>query len=211
MEKRDTYPIGFWNFIPIDQLGAEAVGDWVDFGTTLTMTGCFGPGQDKGRMLAVLDECLAHGIQVIFHDSRLMYAQLHNGHYEEDMQQVLRDFSGHPAVYGFHLGDEPGAGQTEDAIEAVRTLKRLCPKTKAYLNLLPWYSDQYGGVEARVAIQTDYKQYLVDFVQKSGIDILSYDCYFQLEEIHGKLTDRALETYYKNLRIFQEAGGRDRR
>lgn len=55
-----------------------------------------------------------------------------------------------------------------------------------------------------MAIQTDYKQYLLDFVRRSGIGILSYDCYFQLEELHGQLTDRALETYFRNLRIFQE-------
>ena len=201
----DKFPIGFWNILSADQTGVEAVKDWVDFGTTLTMTGVFGPGQDKQNLLKTLDECYARGIRMIVQDHRITYTQMHNGHYEEDVAQVVQNFAGHPAVYGFHLGDEPMAGQTEDAIEAVRVLKRACPQTKAYLNLLPWYSDEYGGVEARVAIQTDYKQYLVDFVKKSGVDILSYDCYFQLEELHGKLSDRALETYFKNLRIFQEA------
>jgi hypothetical protein len=201
----DKFPIGFWNIIPATQLGTEAVKDWVDFGTTLTMTGQYYAGQDKVKMRAILDECHAQGIRLIFQDARLTYHCLYNGHYEEDMKEVLRDFGDHPAVYGIHLGDEPMAGQTEDAIEAVRVMKRLCPDKKAYLNLLPWYSDQFGGVEARVAISGDYKQYLIDFIRQSGADILSYDCYFQLEELHGRLTDRALETYFKNLRIFHEA------
>ena len=201
----EQFPIGFWNIIPATQLGPEAIQDWADFGTTLTMTGQFGAGQDKQKLLRILDECHAHGIRMIVQDNRIVYNQLHSGHYEEDLREVTESFAGHPAVYAFHLGDEPDAAQTEDAIESVRILKRICPETKAYLNLLPWYSDQYGGVEARVAIQTDYKQYLIDFIQKSGIEILSYDCYFQLEELHGKLTERALETYFKNLRIFKEA------
>ena len=205
MTNHEKFPIGFWNIISATQLGPEAVQDWVDFGTTLTMTGAYGEGQDKNRVLQILDECHAQGIRMIVQDNRIVYNHLHNGQYEADLRRVIDDFAGHPAVYGFHLGDEPMAGQKEDAIEAVRLFKRLCPDKKAYLNLLPWYSDAEGGIEVRVAIQTDYKSYLIDFIQRSGADILSYDCYFQLEELHGKPTERAMETYFKNLRIFEEA------
>lgn len=200
----NNYPIGFWNILHATQLGPEAVQDWVDFGTTLTTSGRYYPGQDKEKFIRILDACQEKGIQVLVEDARASYHNVDNGHYEEDARQVIADFAWHPAVYGFHLGDEPDGHQTEQAVRAVQVYKELCPEKQQYLNLLPWYSDQYGGVEARVAIQTDYKQYLLDFVRRSGIGILSYDCYFQLEELHGQLTDRALETYFRNLRIFQE-------
>ena len=200
----NKFPIGFWNILTATCLGKEAVDDWVDFGTTLTTSGKYFPGQDKAKFIEILDNCHEKGIQILVEDARANYLEVGNGHYEEDARQVIEDFAWHPAVYGFHLGDEPDGDQTDQAIEAIRVYKRICPEKKQYLNLLPWYSDQYGGVEARVAIQTDYKQYLLDFVRKSGTEIISYDCYFQLEELHGKLTERALETYFKNLRIFQE-------
>lgn len=198
------FPIGFWNILRTSQFGPEAVNDWVDFGTTLTTGGVYSPEYGKENYWKVLDACAEKGIQILVEDTRMDYHKSGEPGYEDRVKEAIADFAWHPAVYGFHLGDEPDGHQTEDAIRAVQVCKRLCPEKKTYLNLLPWYSDQYGGVEARVAIQTDYKEYLLNFVRRSGIDILSYDCYFQLEELHGKLTERALETYFRNLRIFQE-------
>ncbi len=200
------FPIGFWNILSATQLGPEAVADWKDFGTTLTMTGTYDPGQDKQAFLAVLDECAKQHIQLLVSDRRLGYdLSADEAQYRENVRQVTADFAWHPAVCGFHLGDEPGAAQTENAIRAVRIFREICPDKLPFLNLLPWYSDEFGGVEARVAARADYKDYLIDFVRRSGIPILSYDCYFQLEEEHGQPTARAWETYYRNLRIFKEA------
>lgn len=203
--KHMEYPIGFWNILSATQLGPEAVSDWKDFGTTLTMTGQYDPSQDKERFIAVLDECARQNIRLLISDQRIGYDMAAQEDYRERVRQVVEDFGWHPAVYGFHLGDEPGAASTVNAIEAVRIFREVCPDKVPFLNLLPWYSDEFGGVEARVAIQKDYKSYLLDFVRRSGIPILSYDCYFQLEELHGQPTERAWETYYHNLRIFQEA------
>ena len=204
--KHDQYPIGFWNILTGTQLGPEAVKDWKDFGTTLTMTGSYDPSQDKQKFIDILDECAHQNIRLLVSDRRLGYdIAAREDVYRENVRQVVKDFAWHPAVFGFHLGDEPEASQTENAIRAVQIFREICPEKVPYLNLLPWYSDEFGGVEARVAIQADYKSYLVDFVKRSGIPILSYECYFQLEERHGYLTERAWETYYRNLRIFQEA------
>jgi len=205
MSDKKTFPIGFWNILHATAGGVDAVQDWKDFGATLTLSGFFHPGEDKEEFRRMLDRCYEQNIRIIVGDVRLSFPNVNNGHYEEDVREIVADFADHPAVYGFHLGDEPNGDQTENAIRAVQIFREICPHKEAYLNLLPWYSDQYGGVEARVAIQSDYKSYLIDFIRRSGIRILSYDCYFQLEELHGKPTERAWETYFRNLRIFREA------
>ncbi len=198
--ENQKYPIGFWNILNATAGGEAAVQDWVDFGTTLTMSGVFRPGENKAEFLWMLDRCYEYGIRILITDARASYMEVPSGHYEENAKAVIADFAGHPAVYGFHLGDEPGSENTENAIAAVQTFRRLCPEKEAYLNLLPWYD----GAEERVAAKTGYKDYLIDFVRRSGIRILSYDCYFQLEERHGKPIPTAWDTYYKNLRIFKE-------
>ena len=115
----NNYPIGFWNILHATQLGPEAVQDWVDFGTTLTTSGTYYPGQDKEKFIRILDACQEKGIQVLVEDARASYHNVDNGHYEEDARQVIADFAWHPAVYGFHLGDEPDGHQTEQALSLI--------------------------------------------------------------------------------------------
>ncbi len=201
----NRFPIGFWNILNADDLNEKAVEDWADFGATLTISPIYSPDQDKAAFIRMLDACVDRGFKLIIWDTRADYTCVDSGHYEQDVREMLADFAAHPAVYGFHLGDEPNGDQTEKAILASQIFARLRPDKKGYLNLLPWYSDAYGGVEARVAISGDYKQYLIDFIRRSKLPILSYDCYFQLEEHLGEPTERAWETYYRNLRIFKEA------
>ncbi len=199
------FPIGFWNILNADDLNEKAVEDWADFGATLTISPIYSPSQDKAAFIRMLDACADRGIKLIIWDTRADYNRVDQVDYEQDVRAMLSDFAAHPAVYGFHLGDEPNGDQTEKALLASQIFHKLCPDKKGYLNLLPWYSDAYGGVEARVAISGDYKQYLIDFIRRSGLSVLSYDCYFQLEEHLGKPTKRAWETYFRNLRIFREA------
>lgn len=103
--KHMEYPIGFWNILSATQLGPEAVSDWKDFGTTLTMTGQYDPSQDKERFIAVLDECARQNIRLLISDQRIGYDMAAQEDYRKRVRQVVEDFGWHPAVYA---DDEDG-------------------------------------------------------------------------------------------------------
>ena len=65
------YPMGFWNYCRMDQLGVKDVADWEDCSMTLTMTPEFDPACDKKEdLLAMLDECQRKNIRMIVCDKR---------------------------------------------------------------------------------------------------------------------------------------------
>ena len=68
--KLKRYPIGFWNYTPVGQLGPEAVKDWADLGMTFALSPQFGPDSDPKIQLSILDACAEYGIGVILNDYR---------------------------------------------------------------------------------------------------------------------------------------------
>ncbi len=202
------FPIGFWNVLPATQFGVEGVKDWLDFGSTLTMTGFYDLETDKEKMLAILDECHKKNLKIIFNDRRITFNNYHAEDFRQIMQEDIDIFASHPAVYGFYLGDEPVEEQMEDTIATVKLFKELCPQKKAFVNLLPWvpWLNDSGLIAAS---QDNYEDHLINFLERTGLDILSYDCYMQMcESSHGVLDATALDAYYYNLRIFKSAAAK---
>ena len=92
----------------------------------------------------------------------------------------------------------------EDAINTVKLFKELCPGKEVFLNLLPWWPKLNDDGVLIAAAGDDYKEKVIDFVKKTGVNILSYDCYMQMcEKRRGVLDPLAYEAYYHNLNIFQ--------
>jgi len=205
----NIFPFGFWNVLPATKFGTEGVKDWADFGSTLTMTGFYDLSPDKDEMLAILDECHAKGIRMIFCDRRIVFNSLHDAGFEETMRQDIKDFASHPAIFGFYLGDEPLDNQMEDVIETVRFFKGLCPDKQPFINLLPWvpwlnYNGNDTGLIA--ADKENYKEHLIDFVKRTGVEILSFDCYTQMSIYpDNSPMEKGIDIYFKNLLMFQEA------
>lgn len=203
MVDNNVFPIGFWNVLPATQFGVEGVKDWADFGATLTMTGFYDLSNDKEEMLAILDECYSKNIKIIFHDRRIVFNNLHKEGYMENVKMLISDFASHPAVFGFALGDEPTEAQMEDAIETVRIFKELCPDKEVFLNLLPWVPN-LNDMGLVASASENYRDKVLDFVKRTGVNILSYDCYMQMcEQRKGVLDPTALDSYYYNLNIFE--------
>lgn len=208
-KNKHVFPIGFWHVNPATDVGMQIVDDWADIGCTLTLTGWYNAAREsKEDFLKILDGCLEKDIRVIVCDLRLIFNKFNNVNYEEDMRQSLTDFGNHPAVFGFYLGDEPQESQMEDAVGAVKLLRKLCPDKEPFINLLPYVPGAQKDADGSGLVfsaQDNYKQHLLDFVRKSGVKILSYDCYMQMcESAPGVLEDGALDAYYENLRIFWE-------
>jgi len=198
----ELYPIGFWNYVSIDKQDASAVHDWIDAGVTLTMGPDYGDGPEEvSRMLDILDTCQEAGIRIILCDRRSCWSALQargEDGYRAGMEQALRQLGDHPAVFGFHVGDEPGTADFPAACRAVRIQKEMAPHLVPFLNLLPWYA----GVEDRVG-RARWCDYLDDYVREAAPDLLCYDCYSQMNP-----GTQGWDMYFRNLREYQEAAER---
>jgi len=196
------FPIGFWNYSPIDVFDASCVADWADAGMTLTMSPEFGPSPDHTRrMREILDAAQARDIRVILGHEHTYWPNLMRvgeETYCRQFRKALKDFGDHPAVFGFHVGDEPDTANFAPACRAVRLLKDMAPRLSPFLNLLPWHP----GCEPRVGF-TEWNAYLDAYAEAARPDFLCYDCYSQMNP-----GTEGWDMYFKNLREFHEAAQR---
>jgi hypothetical protein len=185
-------------------IGAEAVEDWADCGMTLPMTQEYDPAKDDPRALrAVLDAAHARGMKVIVCDRR-GYAWCSTKPdaldvFRRDYAAAVAQFGDHPAVFGFHLGDEPDHTVFDNACAAVRIASETAPRFVPFLNLLP----KHEGFEPRVGFDS-WPAYLDAYCEKAKPPFLCYDCYSQMDE--G--SDKGVDLYFENLRDFRQAGER---
>ncbi|MBA4388946.1 MAG: hypothetical protein C0404_13270 [Verrucomicrobia bacterium] len=198
------FPIGFWNYVPLEQQDESAVRDWRDAGMTFTMSPGFGAGADDiAGVRKILDRAHEAGIRMILCHADTDWRNLTakgESVYREEFARAVKELGSHPAVSGFHVGDEPRAEHFEDACRAVRIQKELAPNLQPFLNLLPWHP----GADKAVGFG-DWGKYLDAYVEKSGVDLLCYDCYSQ----QNNPTDAwGWDMYFKNLREYEAASKR---
>lgn len=200
----DQFPIGCWNYFPVENAYQGMVRDWHDLGLNNPLTPSFDEGADKDRMIRLLDECAEYGMKVFVWDERCAllpgrFRQMGGEMgYRAAFQRALDDFGSHPAVKGFYVGDEPDAPDAADYFAAARIQREMAPDLTPYLNLLPWF-DWIGeriGAEA-------YAPYLDRAVKEANLKLLAYDCYTQMWP-----GDKGWDVYFNNLREHMLAGQR---
>ena len=191
----ERFPIGFWNYTKTGDLGPEAVKDWADLGMTFALSPEYYEGCDKAAMLKILDACAERDIRVIVSDHR---ARWWSGDTKEACEAQFRaayeDFGRHPAVMGFHIGDEP---TTEEkfaaAARANRIQMKVAPELTPHLNFLPYWK----GQEETILKAPTFEDWARRFTAESGIKILCYDCYTQMNP-----EEEGTHQYFTNLRKF---------
>jgi hypothetical protein len=80
------------------------------------------------------------------------------------LRELIARVNDHPAVYGYHIKDEPDPSQFSELAKAVALVKEQAPSKWPYINLPPGMGDGYDG-------------YLDLFVKTCQPTILSYDNY----------------------------------
>lgn len=191
------YPISFWNTVGIDDDPVSRVKMWRDLGITLAMSPSYGIN-DKDKVIALLDEAEKADIKVILCENRASWrvlTQSGEAAYREGFAAALKDYGGHPAVFGFFVGDEPDAPDAANAFKAMKIQNEMAPQLISYLNLLPWF-DWIGERMGAKYIAP----YLDRVVEEGDAKLLSYDCYAQMWE-----GDSGWNVYFENLRNYYEA------
>lgn len=206
------YPIGFWNYASLSEYGEHfdeaAVEEWADAGFTVPQSPIYDPNNPEqvAQMRMLLDACQARGMKLIVWDPRGMaHFDERDGqltvpaNYAEGVRAATSLLGEHPAVFGFHVGDEPDAKQKEAFFTMCRLQKEAAPRLHPFANLLPYFR----GIEARAGAET-WPRYLDEFCQKGTPDLLCYDCYAQMNPGQS-----GWEDYFHNLRLYREASQRN--
>ncbi|HOK56464.1 MAG TPA: hypothetical protein PKV21_08970 [bacterium] len=195
------FPIGFWNYTDLEKhskiYNLSEIKKWADAGFTIVHGPDFKPDDKKQKqlMIKILNWCNKYGIKVILWDPRcIVKNNINISKYKKEVKKSIFDFGKLPALFGFFLCDEPGYNLMEDVVKSVRIQREIEPKLIPFVNLLPFFK----GVEGRIGT-TDWIGFLEDYIEKSNTELLSYDCYFQMNP-----DEEGVKTYFENLRIFRE-------
>ncbi|WP_428306223.1 hypothetical protein [Lacipirellula sp.] len=115
-----------------------------------------------------LDICQKLGIKAIVYQAGITPAHWAAPFNAEEANKALPDLinrvNDHPAVYGYHLKDEPDHSQFPELAKSVKVVHDLAPGKWAYINLPPGMGEGYDG-------------YLDVYVNTCHPKILSYDNY----------------------------------
>ena len=194
------FPIGCWSYARFDQVGPEAVKDYTDCGLTIVQTPRFKSGTDHPEtMISFLDACYDAGIKAIVCDDRTyfwIWDQVGGADgYRKSVEAAVKDFGNHPAVFGFHAGDEPNAPLAQRAFQSSAIHKEVAPHLSPFLNLGP-----YGPGTCEWVGYKDYNDFLADYVRIGRPDYLCFDVYWQLLP-----EDEGREDYFGCLKMYSDA------
>jgi hypothetical protein len=149
-----------------------------------------------------LDVAHRHGLRGLLTHRLLAPASLDDPVRREELDALVARMRRHPALYAYHLIDEPNASQFAALGRLVAYLRERDPGHLAYINLFPTYAnnEQLGTQGDTV---TAYREHLQRYTQQVKPGLISYDHYqFRLKG-DG-------EQYFLNLamirRSAQEAG-----
>jgi len=128
-----------------------------------------------------LDVAQRHGLRGQLTSGLFTPASLDDPKRCEELDAFVARVSKHPALYSYHLIDEPGAAQFPALGKLVAHLRKLDPRHLAYINLFPTYANnEQLGTKGDVV--TAYREHLRLYVEQVQPALISYDHYqFQLK------------------------------
>lgn len=150
-----VFPIMAWDYVSDESM----VKDMAENGINLI---AFTPAE-------LLDACEENGVKAILFDGS--FTPRFDLPYDSEkgnkaLREAIKLYNDHPAIYGYHLKDEPGPDQFPELAKSVKLVKELAPGKWPYINLLPTQS--YGDA---------YESYLEQFAQICKPTAFSYDNY----------------------------------
>ena len=203
------FPISFWSYTNLTEHGkhmTEAeVKSWADAGFTVPQSPTFktdNPAQ-MTHMHNLLRWARKYDMKLIVCDPRGYATKITNAGdlkaYADSIRAAVSDFGNDPALFGFHIGDEPDADMKSSFFECYRTQKEIAPRLHPFANLLPYFR----GVESRAGTDT-WPHYLDEYAKKSSADLIGYDHYAQMNSGEG-----VIHEYFRNLKLYREAALRN--
>jgi hypothetical protein len=120
-----------------------------------------------------LDFCQAAGLKAVIHDSRMVLSVGGSAEAKKNLDAIIADYKDHPALLGYFISDEPGAGAFPGLGEVVAYLKEKDPKHPAVININPTYARNFPGALGTAT----YEEYVRQYADKVKPFVISYDHY----------------------------------
>lgn len=123
-----------------------------------------------------LDVAHRHGLRGQLTNGLLAPASLDDPDRREQLDALIARVRRHPALYSYHLIDEPSASQFPSLGRLVAYLRDRDPLHLAYINLFPTYANnQQLGTQGDTV--TAYQEHLRLYVEQVKPALISYDHY----------------------------------
>ena len=194
----EKYKLGAWVYFSMadENYTVKEVDNWKECGFNVMMAGSTNVNNEAEvkKTFEFLDRAQELGIKLILDCGVGAYwgcTEEAAPAVEEGFRKVYEIFKGHPALYGFHAGDEPGSRAAyENAIRAVRIQKKVAPELTPYLNF-------------RFCVFDDDDKDMVDWMKRykaeTGATAICYDMYSQM------INDAGFTHYIKSVKQMVEA------
>ncbi len=200
------FPFAIWNYNIFGDFKPEEVDVWAECGLTVTLTERITYGKDDLKdLIPFLDRAEEKGIMLIANVNGLTNGDvlsLTDEEYEKRFAEVYALYKGHPALYGFYVGDEPSSKSDYDAsARCIRIQKKIAPELRPYINFQGsscFHSpDCFDG--------RSFVEWLYELNAETGFADFSFSQYEQVAGRPGVSTpldagDMGIEYYYKALK-----------
>ena len=194
------YPFGAWvykrfteeDFTPAD---VEA---WHECGFNVIHSGlsrfC---EEDWDIQEKFLDKAQEYGMKLIICMDGISYYGCTEANYETmkaNFRKVYERFKGHPALYGFHAGDEPSTKEAlENTIRCVKLQKEVAPELHPYINF------SGGTPDSDIWGEGGIKAWMKRLKAETGCREVCFDVYSQAINSGG------VTAYFHSIKAFVEA------
>lgn len=133
------FPFAIWNYNMLGDFKPEEVDVWAECGLTVTLTErTFYGKDDPADLIPFLDRAAEKGIMLIANIVGLTngdIVDMTDAEYEKRFMEVYSLYKGHPALYGFYVGDEPSSKADYDAsARCIRIQKKCAPELRPFIN-----------------------------------------------------------------------------
>ena len=144
-----------------------------------------------------LDLLAKHQLRALLNDDLLRPDSLNDPARRERLDALIERVKHHPALYAYHVVDEPAAGAFPALGKLVAYLRERDPAHLAYINLMPTYAnnEQLG---TKGDTETSYREYLRQYIDVVKPGLVSYDHYHFSDGGDG-------EQYFLNLALVRRA------
>jgi len=157
---------------------------------------CYVPYFNRDLNLKALAWADSAHIKLLLADKRINAVDVNHDSTFAALDSIIKDYSGHPAFWGYFLKDEPGKKEFQKLARLNEYLSRKDSLHQVYINLFPIYATP-------VKLDTnDYAGYVQDFFETVHPRIASFD--------HYPILDSGLRLrFFENLEIIRRAALKD--
>lgn len=145
-----------------------------------------------------LDTAHKFGLRAYLYGGPMSPEALEDPAKRAELEAYVARVKNHPALYAYHLQDEPSAGRFPALAKLVAFLREQDPAHLAYINLFPTYANnEQLGTEGDTV--TAYQKHLDLFMAQVKPALLSYDHY------HFGINGNDGGQYFLNLAMIRKA------